>query len=166
MNIQIKIIISYKPVYHCHLHNIVLVSILMGKGTYIGYQSSYKILYSKNLAACQLLYILNSHNILRKKKQKIWQWIILTLLCVCMCVLNHWAVPNSLLPHGLWPARLLCPWNFLGKNIGVGCHFLVQGIFLTQGRVCLLCFLHCQVDSLPLGYLGSPSSVNGILIHH
>ena len=29
--------------------------------------------------------------------------------------------------------RLLCPWNFSGKNAGAGCHFLLQGIFLTQG---------------------------------
>ena len=29
--------------------------------------------------------------------------------------------------------RLLCPWDFPGKNTGVGCHALVQGIFLTQG---------------------------------
>ena len=35
--------------------------------------------------------------------------------------------------HGLQPARFLCPWNYLGKNTGVGCHFLFQGIFLTQG---------------------------------
>ena len=31
------------------------------------------------------------------------------------------------------PARLLCPWDFPGKNAGVGCHFFLQGIFLTQG---------------------------------
>ena len=30
-------------------------------------------------------------------------------------------------------ARLLCPWDFPGKNAGVGCHFQLQGIFLTQG---------------------------------
>ena len=36
-------------------------------------------------------------------------------------------------PHGLQPTRLLCPWNFPGKNIGVGCHALLQGNFLTQG---------------------------------
>ena len=30
-------------------------------------------------------------------------------------------------------ARLLCPWDFPGKNTGVGCHFLLKGIFLTQG---------------------------------
>ena len=28
--------------------------------------------------------------------------------------------------------RLLCPWDFLGKNTAVGYHFLLQGIFLTQ----------------------------------
>ena len=31
------------------------------------------------------------------------------------------------------PGRLLCPWNFPGKNTGVGCYFLLQGIFLTKG---------------------------------
>ena len=29
-------------------------------------------------------------------------------------------------------ARLLCPWDFPGKTTGVGCHSLLQGIFLTQ----------------------------------
>ena len=36
-------------------------------------------------------------------------------------------------PHGLYPTRLLCPCDFLGKGPGVGCHFLLQGIFPTQG---------------------------------
>ena len=39
---------------------------------------------------------------------------------------------NSLQQHELQPARLLCPWNSPGKNTGVGCHFLLQGIFQTQ----------------------------------
>ena len=39
---------------------------------------------------------------------------------------------NSLLLSGLLPARHLCSWNFQGKNTGVGCHFLLQGIFPTQ----------------------------------
>ena len=30
-------------------------------------------------------------------------------------------------------ARLLCPWNSPGENTGVGCHYLLQGIFPTQG---------------------------------
>ena len=45
-----------------------------------------------------------------------------------------WSVTLTLLRlHGLWPARLLCPWDSPGQNTGVGCHFLLQGIFPTQG---------------------------------
>ena len=36
-------------------------------------------------------------------------------------------------PHGLQLTRLLCIWDFTGKNTGVGCYFLLQGTFLTQG---------------------------------
>ena len=39
----------------------------------------------------------------------------------------------TLRPHGLYFTRLLCPWDSPGKNIGVGCHSLLQGIFPTQG---------------------------------
>ena len=42
-------------------------------------------------------------------------------------------VSNSLQPHGLSPTRLLCPWDFSGKNTGMDCHFLPQGIFPIQG---------------------------------
>ena len=42
-------------------------------------------------------------------------------------------VSDSLRPHGLQPARLLCPWDFSGKNTEVSCHFLLQEIFPTQG---------------------------------
>ena len=51
---------------------------------------------------------------------------------VCMC-------PKSLLssltlqPYGLQPVRLLCPWHSPGKNTGMGCRALLQGIFPTQG---------------------------------
>ena len=59
---------------------------------------------------------------------------------------------DSLRPHELWPTRLLCPWDFPGKNTGAGCHFLfLQEIFPTQGAsLCLLCLLHWQAGSLPL----------------
>ena len=99
-------------------------------------------------------------------------------------VLNRSVESYSLRPCGLEPAKLLsvhgilqariegfstCPWDSLsvhgilqaridspGKN-RVGCHFLLQGIFPTQGlnqdRLCQ------QVDSLPLGHLGSPLAI-------
>ena len=41
-------------------------------------------------------------------------------------------VSNSLGPHGLELAGPLSPWDSAGKNTGVGCHALPQGIFLTQ----------------------------------
>ena len=78
--------------------------------------------------------------------------IIHSSSCLCrydVCV--HSLMSGSLWPHGLQPARLLCPWDFPGKVTGVGCHFFFQGIFPTQGlNPCLLCLLHWQADSLPL----------------
>ena len=69
---------------------------------------------------------------------------------------SHSVVSDSLRPHGLWPSRLFCPWNSPGKNTGVGCHALPQGIFLTQGlNLCLLHLLHWQANSLSLSHLGS-----------
>ena len=57
----------------------------------------------------------------------------------------------SIVSNSLQPTRLLCLWNFPGKNIGVGCHFLLQGIFQTHGsNLGLWRLLNWQVDSLPL----------------
>ena len=70
------------------------------------------------------------------------------------CTLHHSVMSSSLRPHGLKPARLHCPWNFPGKNPGIGCHILLQGIFLSQRSN--PCLLHWQADSLSLCHLGSP----------
>ena len=56
-----------------------------------------------------------------------------------------WVVSSSTWPHGLQPATWPCLWDFPGKNTGVGCHFLLQGIFPTRGSN--LGFLYWQVDS-------------------
>ena len=61
--------------------------------------------------------------------------------------------PTLLQTHELCSTRLLCPWDFPGKNTGTGCHSLLQGIFPTQGSN--LHLLYWQVDSLPLSHLGS-----------
>ena len=42
-------------------------------------------------------------------------------------------VADSLQTHGLQPTRLFCSWDFPGKYTEVGCHFLLQEIFPTQG---------------------------------
>ena len=65
---------------------------------------------------------------------------------------SHSVVSDSLWPRGLVPARLLCPWNFSGKNTGVGCHFLLQGIFPPQESNPQL--LHRQANSLSLCHSG------------
>ena len=55
---------------------------------------------------------------------------------ICMCVLSRFS--HVRLCATLWTAGS-SPWEFLGKNTGVGCHFLFQGIFLTQGsNPCIL----------------------------
>ena len=61
---------------------------------------------------------------------------------------------DSLQPYGLYPTRLLRPWDFPGKSIGVDCLFLLQGIFPTQGLNPGL--LHCWQMLYPLSHQGSP----------
>ena len=65
---------------------------------------------------------------------------------MCVCGLSPSVVSYTLWPHGQETARLFCPWNFSGKNTGVGCHFLLQWIFPTQGlNPCLLRLRHWQI---------------------
>ena len=50
-------------------------------------------------------------------------------------------------------SRLLCPWGFPGKNIGVGSYFIFQGIFSTQGLN--LGLPHCKQILCNLSHQGS-----------
>ena len=74
----------------------------------------------------------------------------------CCCLVTK-SCPTLLQPHGLSPTRILCPWDFPGKNTGVGCRFLLQRSFLTQGLNS--CLLHCR-HSLSLSYQVSPKWVH------
>ena len=65
-------------------------------------------------------------------------------------------VPDSLRPHALQPTRLPCPWNSPGKNTGVCCHALLQGIFPTQGLNPGL--LNCGQILYQLSHQGSQTS--------
>ena len=60
---------------------------------------------------------------------------------------------DSLWPHGLQPVRLLCLWDYPGKNSGVHCHSLLQGIFPTQRSS--LGLLHCRQILCYMSHQGS-----------
>ena len=91
----------------------------------------------------------------RVAKSQTWlsNWTKTTIkslhVCVCVCVCVCWVTQLCLAlcdsmdcsPPGS------CPWDFSGKNTGVGCRFLLQGIFQTQGlNPHLLWLLHWQTD--------------------
>ena len=70
---------------------------------------------------------------------------------------------DSLQPRGLQPPRLLRPWDPPGKSAGVGCHFLLQGIFLTQGskpglQYCGEILNHLSHQGRPLSWLNMTSN--------
>ena len=82
-----------------------------------------------------------------------WSPPPLFINCILTTCEHALACPTLCDPLGpLQPTRPLCPWNFPGKNTGVGCHVLLQGIFPTQGSN--LGLLHWQVDSLTLRATG------------
>ena len=81
-------------------------------------------------------------------------WIIYICMYVCIYSASHLVVSNSLGPHGLWTARVFCPWDFPGKNTGVGFYLFLQGIFPTQGSNPGL--LHCRQIAYWLSHQGSP----------
>ena len=88
--------------------------------------------------------------------------VVVTQMCSirdnsCKCILLICAasvVSNSVRPHRWQPTRLLCPRDSLGKNTGVGCHALLQGIFSTQGSNTGLS--HCRQILYCLSHQESP----------
>ena len=60
--------------------------------------------------------------------------------------------------------KLLCPWDFQGKSTGVGCHFLLQGIFPTQGSNPGLS--HCRQMLYCLSHQGSQIAALGLTKTH
>ena len=62
-------------------------------------------------------------------------WLCIYVVdCTCVACARS-VVSDSLRPFRLQPTRPLCPRDFPGKNPGGGCHFLLQGIFPTQGSL-------------------------------
>ena len=73
-------------------------------------------------------------------------------LCLDWCFISS----NSLRPCELYVTGFLCPWNSPGKNTGVSCQSLLQGIFPTQGLNLESPIL--QADSLPAEPQGKPKN--------
>ena len=91
---------------------------------------------------CTYIHIINIHYLYSYSFIYIW--------------VSEWSssvMSNCLRPHGL-----LCPWNFPGKSTRVGCRFLLQGIFLTQGSNPGL--PHCRQMLYHLNHQGSPKNIS------
>ena len=92
------------------------------------------------------LFLSLSHHPAQELPMHVW---LLSRFQSCLTLADPWTVA----------CRLLCPWASPGKNTGVGCHALLQGIFPTQElNLHLLCLLHWQAGSLSLSHLGSPKN--------
>ena len=62
---------------------------------------------------------------------------------MCFCVLSRFSCIQPFTTLETEAHWLFCAWDSPGKNTEVGCHALLQGIYLTQGlNFCLLHFLH------------------------
>ena len=95
-----------------------------------------------------LLLVCVSNNAMSGRWQARNSWYVLSLLCVRAQLYPTLCDPMDCSPPGSSIHR-----DSPGKNTEVGCHFLLQGIFPTQGLYLYL--LHWQADSLPLSHLGS-----------
>ena len=90
------------------------------------------------------------------------------MVVVCMCS----AISNALQPHahGSMPsARPLCPWDFLGKNTGEGCHLLLRGSSWAKdkpGVSCVSCIAGRFFTAEPPGkFYGCSNEVENVFVH-
>ena len=78
--------------------------------------------------------------------------------CCCCCYVTS-VVSDSAQPHRRQPTRLPRPWNSPGKNTGVGCHFLLQGMKVkSESEVAQ----SCPTVSDPMDCSPPGSSIHGI----
>ena len=121
-----------------------------------------KTLRNKSMKERQDLYIENYQTSIKEIKEDLNKWKdihingtlnIVKMVCVCVCVYLV-AQLYLTLCNGLQPARLLCPWNFPGKNTGVVSHSLLQRISPIQRSKPGL--LHYRKIVLPSEPQGSP----------
>ena len=88
---------------------------------------------TERLNCTELKVLLRKQRIIRENKQ---QGAVYKVQLVKSLLRKQYSVVVQLLSclqllvtHGLQPNEFLCPWDFPGKNTGVGCHSLLQQIF-------------------------------------
>ena len=101
------------------------------------------------------------HSISRHGSGNLWEGSVWVKCLVCVCVLSHSVMSNSLKPQGSLPASPLCPWDFPGKNTGVNCHLHLQGIFWTQRWNPFA----LQADYLPLSHWDSMDTLEYMFLN-
>ena len=140
-----------------HVSNITLYILNACNFIYLNYTSIKlkKKLFRKNYQL-NILHTFSLFYIVFKIQCILCSLLQLQKLHFCCCLVTK-LCPTLLQPHVLQPTNLLCPWDFPGKNTGVGYHFLFQGIFLTQGQN--LHLLHWQWGSLPLSHREANSGI-------
>ena len=100
-----------------------------------------------------------AHDDLGVDTQRAPEASVLLSLCVQAQSYPTLCVPTGCSPPGSSVHGLHSP----GKNTAVGCHFLLQGFFPTQGlNPCLWHLLHWQADSLPLAPPGKSEAFSGL----
>ena len=82
------------------------------------------------------------------------------LLLLLLLLLSCFSLSDSAHPHRLQPTRLPCPWDSPGKNIGVGCHFLLQCMKVKSENEVTQ---SCPTLSDPMDWSLPGSSIHGIL---
>ena len=100
-------------------------------------------------------------------------WVcVCVFVCVCVCVCVNRSLGAGSLDtelwstlfwaHGLKPTRAFCPWDFPGKNTGVGYHLFLHGLFPTQGSnsshlLHRWILYHWATWAAPIGLLHTPN---------
>ena len=103
---------------------------------HLGFISIYFVCLSKMCTKLitSLLYIIKNAVLLDSRRSLLRH---LMHVCIQSCFSHVWLYVTL---WTVWPTRLLYPWDSPGKNVGVGCCALLQGIFPTKGSI--LCLLH------------------------
>ena len=153
---QIAFLSFPEPQVHSYVYVAILYSGSMSRlwsrylGLSLGFVFPRDVILDKLIIPFSLHFLIYKMKIIIASNTTGWLWELNEISSVQF---SHSVVSDSLWPHGLQHARLLYPWNFPGKNTGVGC-LLLLGLLLTQGLNPESSAL--QADSLPSEPAGKP----------